>query len=344
MRILPIITTLSIVGASCSDAVTFYSTNKLTQSGDSTTRYAGSSRAWDTDPNWELKPGTAAANQDTNGDNDPYAKSGNELVIQPGHLILSHRNKKNSSTVWQCDRVRLHGSIAAGQKQETTSTFNADIHVEGNESSWLIGDFPTTVNGTGKLLLGNKDILFNQISSGSAGSLHFELPIIGDGTVSFKYIDNSIGSLHFSEITQEFTGTFDASLGNDVTLRFSENSDTSKATLQLGRKKGDRHLKLNLAGSLHFHKVAIQDVVLASGSYSYHQLIELGTSKGLNFANNLIDNGGTLTVGTSAAAPSPAGKRTPASANTTPAAAKDTIPDGHSLLNIGGVVFKLSTH
>lgn len=262
-------------------AATFYTTN--------TTQHATSGTAWN----------TQADGLGTDGSSTTYNVPENDLIIQSGHTIRSHANSDNANTIWNSNSISLNGTFHTGAKLNTTSTFNTNITVTTG-AKWSIATNAAIVNGSGNLVLSDQTLLMQHSSSGSTGSLDFGLNIDGSGTIDLGYASENLGYIAFNNLSSDFTGTIDASKANNMTLKFAAGNGAFSSRLLLGRSGNDKLVKLDLDGNYSIGELKIDNIGIADGTYTYADLVALNGT----FADNLIDNGGLISVGV-AAVPEP---------------------------------------
>lgn len=235
-----------------------------------------------------------------NGSSTTYTNAANDLTVQSIHTLRTHANDDNVTTVWDSNSIVLNGTFQSGAKLNTTSTFNTDITITTG-AKWLIASNEATVNGSGNLILSNQTLIMQNSSSGSTGSLNFGLNITGSGTIDLGHASANLGYIAFNNLSSDFTGTINASKANDMTLKFSSGNGAISTNLLLGRGGNDKLVKLDLNGNYSLGSLKIDNISIADGTYTYADLVALNAT----FADNLIDNGGLLSVGV-VAVPEPA--------------------------------------
>lgn len=259
---------LMAFSAASLSAATFYSDAKQSN--------PHSGKAWN----------TQADGLGTAGFSTTYTNAENDIIIQAEHIIDV---PKSMDTTWSAKSYTLKGTFRA--LDEKTSTFTTDINA-ANGAAWTVGNNHAIVAGTANFIIGANTVAFTNSSSKSAGALEFGLNIVGSGMIDFKYANSAMQGFHFRNITSDFTGTFNAGRSNDIILRFTSGEGTKKSKLILGRGEGDKVSKLYLDGDVYFQSVKIDGKKIPKGSYTYQDLIALSDG----YANNLLDNGGTLHV------------------------------------------------
>ena len=218
-----------------------------------------------------------------------YTAAENDLIIQEGHKIRTSGRK--SDLTWAPKSITLNGEFHS--IYPNNSTFNADITV-GPKAAWKIGSEVSTVNGSGKVLLGKNKLTIQHASSSSKGALNFGLNVVSKGgTIKLAYLSDSLQYIYFSNLTPEFQGTIDANNANDCIIRFAKGNGSSGARVVLGRESNEKKVKLDLNTQFAVARLKIDSQEIPKGAYTYKDLVAINK----DFADNLIDNRGKVYVG-----------------------------------------------
>lgn len=237
---------------------------------------------------WNLQADGGGAN----GFSTTYTDATHDIIIQAGDSVTAPHT--NVDQTWGANSYTLNGSLVLGRSFGTnTQTFsNGDI-TAGAASRIFIQSGTTTVTGTADYVLGSNTTDWVHRFGTSSGSVDFGLNTVGDGTFDFGFIASTIGSIKFSNLTSDFTGTILADRTNDVTFQFAAGDGALNANVVISRTANDRFGKLDLDGDFSLGSLSVDGDVIADGVYTYADLVALNG----NYADNLIDNGGNLTVG-----------------------------------------------
>lgn len=281
MKTLPITTAILMATAGSLSAVTYYSTDA------------------DTNPTSGSTWNTQADGLGTNGFSTTYTNAASDIIIQSGDTVDAPRTVVDLT--WAANSYTLNGTLRAGLNAGTsTQTFNTDIAVAASGAAITIGHGDVTLTGTGNLQLGTGTMVLQHSSSTSAGSMDFGLNIVGSGIIDFGHLDADLGGITFSNLSSDFTGILGANNGNDTQLNFAAGDGALGATLRIGRNDDTKLIKLNLDGNFSFNSLVIDGDTIAAGVYTVTDLVALNAT----YANNLIDNGGTVYVGQAIPEPS----------------------------------------
>lgn len=260
-----------------SASITTLAANTYYSTADSV--YAASGSAWN----------LAADGSGKAGMSKTYTLPANDLIIQEGHKIRTSGRKQDLT--WTPQSITLNGEFQS--IYPNNSTFNTDIKV-GPNAAWKIGNEVSTVNGSGKLLLGKNKLIMQHVSSGSKGALNFGLNIVSDGgSIKLNYLSDALQYIYFSNLTPEFQGTIDGNNANDCIIRFAKGNGSSGARVIIGREGNEKKVKLDLNTKFAVARLKIDSQEIPKGAYTYKDLIAINK----DFADNLINNRGKVYVG-----------------------------------------------
>lgn len=268
-------------------AATFYTT------GSSSFPTTGS--AWNTQSD-----GTGSS-----GSSGTYNAGTNDLVFQAGDSMFTARN--TTAFAYNALSYMLDGGILDNGTNSNNSigTFSGgDITVTANGGIFRhatnggIGVPSGGIGGSANLQLGANTVSFGNSSSGNSGIYDFGLNIVGAGTFDFVFTPSGI-TWYFSNLSSDFTGTL---LGDTFSgiLRLAPGNGASNTSVIIGDTNPARTGRLDLMGDFSVGSLTLETENIANGIYTYSDLITLNP----NYADHLIDNGGTVYVGVAIPEPS----------------------------------------
>lgn len=215
---------------------------------------------------------------------EPYDTfDGNSYLFENGAIMTNRSNSSNSYATWNGGNLTV----------DANATFAILNQYNGGAAN-IAGGF----QGTADVILGSTSTLqLDTRFSASNGIFDFGLNIVGSGTVDFDFA-NADATWLFTGLTNDFTGVLQGDTFNGA-IQIADGTNTL-ATLALGRGDGTRDGKIDLAGQFSVGALSIDNISVASGVYTHADLVTLDAG----FANNLIDNGGTIYVGQAIPEPS----------------------------------------
>lgn len=213
---------------------------------------------------------------------------GNSYLFENGSVMTNRTNTSNSYADWNGGDLTV----------DTGATFEIRNRYSKNDGILSSSDFSGGFRGSANFNLASGSILLlDQGSSLSHGTFDFGLNIVGDGTIDFDFANANLNWL-FTGLTNDFTGVLRGDTFNGA-IQIADGTNTL-AAIELGRGDGTRDGKIDLAGQFSVGALSIDNISIASGVYTYEDLVDLDAG----FANNLIDNGGTIYIGQAIPEPS----------------------------------------
>ena len=271
-KMLIVATTLAAFAA---HAATYYTTGSV---------WPDSGGSWNT-----AADGTGAA-----GFSSTYKAPSNDLVVQSAHTL-------GFTDPTPLDFGGGSYTLEAGStmmvRHSATSTFNGgdwtalgDINFRSDNAAG-VGVASGNLIGTAKIQLGANTLSIAHQWGSTSGIVNMGLGVVGNGTIDFLWM-NAGNEWNLSNLSSEFTGTI---LLDSFSGVLSLGNGAPGASVVLA-DSNTRTGQLNMDSNYSVGALSIENEAIAAGTYTHAQLLTIGTTAGKDFSDNLIDNGGSITV------------------------------------------------
>jgi hypothetical protein len=256
------------------------------------TKYVASGSNWNT-----ARDGTGSV-----GFSSTYRSAANDIVMQTNLLFYY-----NASTAplddFNANSYTMESNVTMRARDATATNYasfnNGDITVDAGQTLTILnattvgaGNSAGGITGSADLILASgTTLVLDQAASGSSGDFEFGLNVVGSGLIDLDYANADCNWL-FTGLSSEFAGEIRGDTFNGY-MELAAGDGAAGATVKLGRSAGDRTGKLNVTNTFSVGELLIDGETVSNGIYTVTDLV--ATNAG--YADNLIDNGGTVYVG-----------------------------------------------
>jgi hypothetical protein len=263
------------------------------------TRYLTSGANWNTESDGSGSSGFSAT----------YRHPDNDIVMQqPVDFFFFNASAAPYDPFNANSYLVEDGVVFKNRDTGATSyaTFNGgDITVASggtmtiqNSTTVGAGNSAGGFNGSASLnLASGTTLVLDQSSSQSSGDFEFGLNVVGGGAIDLDYANDAC-NWYLSALSSDFTGVIRGDTFNG-SLRLAAGDGAINADLIISRSNLDKTCTLDMDSSFSVDTLKIDGETVTAGIYTYAELVAFGDTfgGGVDFSDNLIDNGGTVYIG-----------------------------------------------